>query len=323
MAALAEAGRLDPKRWEAPALLAGLTGDGSNYDVAAKFLEIAAPNASDEAVHSALERALRAARRELSYAAARASAEAASDRGDHKKAAELYEAAWTAIPARAANGMDAAADWLVEDDTAHAPAALLPLKQSGDSSLAGLAAKMLDEMKAVEPAAAQPAPETAAFFGDPGSAEPPRSQELLPRVDARAMEILARPLPRMVEDADPVVLLAALAADRADGSPLVPLPQLPQPEISSDHPWSELQTPRVASVAPSIAERPRQSAELAGNSRNRRLLLAVGTQPAGASVFVEGSAEPLCQTPCDIQAAAGSYDLRLARALKISSPACV
>ena len=47
--ALAELGAIDPLRWEAPALLAGLNGDGRGYETAAKFLEIAVRNAREPA----------------------------------------------------------------------------------------------------------------------------------------------------------------------------------------------------------------------------------------------------------------------------------
>jgi hypothetical protein len=41
MAALAEVGRIDLKRWEAPALLGGLNGDSRGYNVSVKFLPVA------------------------------------------------------------------------------------------------------------------------------------------------------------------------------------------------------------------------------------------------------------------------------------------
>ncbi len=37
--ALGDLGRIDPKRWETLAMLAGLNGDGRGYETAAKFLE--------------------------------------------------------------------------------------------------------------------------------------------------------------------------------------------------------------------------------------------------------------------------------------------
>src|SRR5579872_3193900 len=132
MAALAEVGRIDPKRWEAPALLAGLNGNGHSYDVAVKFLEIAIANATDPTIKARLEKAQHAAKRELRYVAARAEADAAEDRGELEKAAGLYETAWTTIPARASNGMEAASVWLLRDDTSRAATLLVRLKDSGN-----------------------------------------------------------------------------------------------------------------------------------------------------------------------------------------------
>jgi tetratricopeptide (TPR) repeat protein len=309
MAALAEVGRLDPKRWEVPAMLAGLAGEGSGYESAMKFLEITISNAPQGDVRTALERALRAAQRELKYDAARASAEAACDRGEYGKAAELYETAWAAIPARTSNGMEAAADWLADDDTKHAAALLLRLKQSGDTNLAAAAGRMIEEIKGIEPAAGQAAPDASAFFGDPGFAEPPHIQDLLPRVDTASFEVLSRPLPRMVSDSEPVVLLAALDANRAEGAPPIPLPQLPAPRIAGDHPWAELRAPKMPAAVPVKAEPQRQTAEIPGNARSRRLL-SVTTEPTGASIFFE--AEPVCVSPCDIQAPTGPHELRVA-----------
>lgn len=311
MAALAEVGRLDPKRWEAPAMLAGLACEGSGYEVAAKFLEIAISNAPQGDIHTSLERAQHAAQRELKYDAARASAEAAADRGEYGKAAELYETAWAAIPARTSSGMEAAADWLADNDTKHAAALLLRLKQSGDTSLAAAAGRMIEEIKSIEPAATQAASDPSAFFDEPGFAEPPYIQDMLPRLDMASFEVLSRPLPRMVSDSEPVALLAALDASRAEGAPPVPLPQLSPPRIAGDHPWAEMRAPRASAAAPIKAEPQRQTAEIPGNPRNRRLL-SVTTEPAGASILFEG--EPVCVSPCDIHAPTGPHELRFALA---------
>jgi PEGA domain len=168
---------------------------------------------------------------------------------------------------------------------------------------------MIEEIKSIEPAAGQSAPDSSAFFGDSGSAEPPYIQDLLPRVDMASFEVLSRPLPRMVSDSEPIVLLAALDASRSEDAPPVPLPQLPPPRIAGDHPWAELRAPRAPSAPPVKAEPQRQTAEIPGNPRTRRLL-SVTTEPAGASIFFEG--EPVCVSPCDIQAPTGPHELRFA-----------
>jgi hypothetical protein len=121
------------------------------------------------------------------------------------------------------------------------------------------------------------------------------------------MEVLTRPLPRLLDDPEPAVLLAALAADRVAGAPPVLLPVLPPARIVGDQPWIELQALRPP--VPKPVERSRQSVELSGDLRNRRIL-SVTTQPAGAQIFVEDAKDPVCQSPCDIQVASGSYEIR-------------
>src|SRR5262249_39120958 len=76
IAALVELGRIDPKRWEAPALLAGINGDGMTYPAASKFLEIAMSNAGGSTIRQSLEPARKAVEREVAYSSARASGEA-------------------------------------------------------------------------------------------------------------------------------------------------------------------------------------------------------------------------------------------------------
>ena len=101
----------------------------------------------------------------------------------------------------------AAADWLADNDTRqHAAALLLRLKQSGDTSLAAAAGRMIEEIKSIEPAAGQRLIQPA-FFGDPGFAEPPHIQDLLPRADTASFEVLSRPLPRMVSDSEPIAAI--------------------------------------------------------------------------------------------------------------------
>lgn len=247
-AALADVGKVDPKRWEAPALLAGLSGNGRSYDVAARFLDIAVSNATQPAIKERLEKALEAAQRELRYAAARATADAAADRGEYDKAGELYEKTWAVIPARASNGMDAASAWLLHDDTAHAAALLVRLREAGDTEYAGSAVAMLKELEPIEPAAKGASADARDFFRDAGSADPVYIADLLPRIDPSEMELLARPLPKLVSDAEPVVLLSALAANAADAPQSAALPDLPTPRIPGESPWREIDQLRTEPV---------------------------------------------------------------------------
>jgi len=310
---LTEIGRIDPKRWEVPALLAGMNGNGHGYDVAAKFLEIAVANASDPAIKARLEKALHAAERELRYAAAKASADATVDKGEYDKAAELYEAAWTAVPARSSNGMQAAAAWLLHDDTSRAASLLVRLRASGDDEFSAPAAAMLKELEPIEPGAKATSSDAAQFFRDAGPRQPVRISDLVPPVNAGSMEILARPLPTLAQDAEPVVLLAALSMNPADAAQASALPVLAAPRIAGENPWRELLQWR-GTAAPADAtkpqDRPAQTANISPGARTHHAV-QVTSEPPGARVFASTSSDSICQTPCEIQAALGSHTLRV------------
>jgi tetratricopeptide (TPR) repeat protein len=339
MQALAEIGRIDPKRWEAPALMASINGNGQGYDVAARFLEIAVANAADPQIKARLQKALDAAQRELRYDGARAAADAAADRGEFDKAGPLYEKAWVVIPARASNGMEAAAAALLHEDTARASALLVRLRESGDPELSPEAGAMLKQLEPIEPAAKKSgAAEDRDFFRDLGTTEPVILSDMIPAVDTANMEMLARPLPKLVTDPAPVVLLADLAATKncGTGLPACPVageadrpgglshsdqamqapPEPAAPRIAGDNPWREVQqllasAPSQAPVA--AAERAMSTAEIAGTAKVHRSL-EVTSAPAGARIFVGDSLEPACETPCRLQAAIASYTLRISLA---------
>jgi len=313
IATLTEIGRIDPKRWEAPALLAAINGNGHGYDVAAKFLEIAVANATDPAIKARLQKGLHAAERELRYAAARISADATADKGEYDKAAELYEAAWTAIPARSSNGMQAAAAWLLHDDTSRAAGVLVRLRDSGNEEFVVPAVAMLKELEPIEPGAKARSSDAGQFFRDAGPAQPVRISDLVPPVNAGAMEILARPLPALVQDPEPVLLLAALSANPADAAQASALPVLAAPRVAGENPWRELSQLRGA-MAPADPTKPQdhpmQTADISAGARTHRLL-QVMSEPPGARVFASTSSDSICQTPCDIQAGLGSHTLRV------------
>jgi hypothetical protein len=301
--ALAELGRIDPKRWEAPALLAGLNGDGTSYQTASKFLDIAITNSSSP-IRQALESAHRAAERELSYSSTRAAAEAASDQGDYPKSAELYQSAWSGIPARLENGMDAAAALLLSDDTQHACSLLARLRDSKDPEIGPLADAMLKELAAVETAASTAPSDAAKFFQDSGPREPVRIATMIPPIDPRPLELYTRPLPKLVDDPEPVVLLASLAFD---APPSVALPVLSAPSVAGEHPWREASQPsRVENSAPRAV----QTADLSAGSPEARTL-QVTSDPAGARLFVGTTTDPTCETPCNVRVAAAEYAVRV------------
>lgn len=310
-ASLVLVGRIDPGRWEAPALLAGLEGDGTGYDISAQFLTIAVKNTSDAALKARLQTALDAALREVRYSSSRFSAETAAESGKYAEAAELYEAAWSTVPARPVNAMQAASAWLLTDNAARASKVLLRLREGGQDEFVSLASAMLKELESVDAAAKGSAGDVGQFYRDRGSSKQLRIADLIPTVDLAQFEIYGRSLPRLVDDPEPVVLLAALAADRDPAAPASAIPALGAPAIAGDRPWSELKAlwERPVVDLPKAA-RPVQAATLLGNSKVRRMI-TVTSEPDGAKVFSTQSSEPLCETPCSVQATEGKYTLRV------------
>ncbi len=293
--------------------MAGLEGDGTGYDVSAQFLGIAVKNASEPAAKVRLEAALAAADREVRYASARFSAETAAEGGKYGEAADSYESAWKVVPARAVNGMQAACARLLADDSVQASALLLRLQNGGDPEFTSLASAMLKELAAVEPAAKATAGDGSAFYSDRGSSQPPRIADMVPRVDRTAFEIYGRPLPRLADDREKVVLLASLAVDAGASAPAAP-PALGAPAIAGEHPWSEIQTVRDrSSAAPAQQARPLQAADLGHNARIRRVI-TVTSDPPGAKVLSNDLPDPLCETPCSVQVAEGKLALRVSLA---------
>lgn len=310
---LAELGRIDPHRWEAPALLAGLQGDSSGYEVSASFLDIAVKNAGDPAVKASLEKAKLAADREVRYASARLSGDIAAENGKYSQAATEYESAWSVVPARAVNAMDAASASLLNDDTAHAAALLARLRTSGDAQFGDVAAAMLKELEPIEPAAKASASGAKEFYHDPGTEQPVQIARLIPPIDTASLAIYQQPLPKLVNDPEPVRLLASFVEGAPETNP--PLPALPSPSMAGDHPWSEIQSltaPGSAQAAATTA-RPAETADLASGARVHRSI-QVTTEPAGAQVFVGAGSNPACATPCTLQVGDGTHSVRLSLA---------
>ncbi len=124
------------------------------------------------------------------------------------------------------------------------------------------------------------------------------------------MELLARPLPMLQRDPEPVVMLSSLAADAPEG--VVALPALTEPATTFENAWRDVQSAHQrASAATANPALIVETAELAKSAKLARVL-RVTTEPAGARVALDDRPDPLCQTPCDIRTDAGSYTVRLA-----------
>ena len=250
-----------------------------------------------------METARKAAEREISYASTRAAAEKASDQGDYPKSAELYQSAWSGIPARVENGLDAASALLLCDDTPHAVALLARLRDSKDPEVEAPARAMLKELAAIEPAATSASSDADQFFHEPGPRELIRIAAMIPPVDRKPFEIYTRPLPRLVEDPEPVALLASFMLD---APPSVAPPALTAPSLPGENPWREATQSRIENPAPRAV----QSVDLSAGSSEARSL-QVTSDPAGARLFLATAVDPSCETPCTVRLAAGEYPVRL------------
>jgi hypothetical protein len=167
---------------------------------------------------------------------------------------------------------------------------------------------MLKELEPIEPGAKATGSDAAQFFRDAGSSKPVRIADLIPHVDTTAMEVLARPLPTLLQDPEPVVLLAALSANPAEAAQSAALPVLPASRLPGENPWRELS--QFSDAVPAPAESQPETADLTHGGRTRRLL-QVTTQPAGARIFIGDAPDSLCQSPCTLQVAPGSYSVRV------------
>jgi hypothetical protein len=173
---------------------------------------------------------------------------------------------------------------------------------------------MLKHLEPIEAAAKGSGGSAGEFFRDAGPVEPVRIADLVPVMDKRRMEVLARPLPRMVLDPAPVTLLESFAADRAPSALPPALPAVSPAHLPGDRPWNEVQqfiaASRIPVAAAPAAETSRQSADV-GSGRVKRTL-AIDTTPAGATLYFDGATDPACASPCDVQIAPGIYVVRAA-----------
>lgn len=309
MQRLVEVAKLDPSRWETPALMAVSMGDDRQYDSAARFLKVAATNATDAKIRATLETAATVAEREQSYAAAFNQATQLAGQRQWTPAADSFEAAWHVFPARAASGMQAAVARLMVEDTAAASRLLWRVRATGDPGTAAKAAAMLKELEPVEPEARQAAAATPPLTPEESARrDPAKFATLIPETRTPQMEILGRAPLKFIVDPAPVRLYESLSLDpmvavRAASSPL---PSLPPPVATGDAPMVEVRGLRAAT----IGSGPPESVSRAVAGRVARDV-AVDSTPRRAAVFVDGESTPVCHTPCLIQTSSTAMSLVL------------
>lgn len=302
---LAEVGRIDPNRWEAPALIAKLHAETGAFSQSVQFLQIAHANAAPP-VKESLRKALAVMEREVRYLQLRQQAETAADNGEHAKAAALFENAWSVVPARFENGVEAASALLLANDTAKAAVVLARLVAGRDERTGKAAGSMLKELAAIESTAGQAGAADTAFFHDAGFAEPPMLDGMLPEIDRKPLEILARPLPSLIRDEEAVTLLASLSAAPAEAAQAF-LPALPEPGVAGEQPWREVLVMTSKRIEAAASDVQTESASIAEGRVQKTIV--VRTEPARALVFANGRSDPSCRTPCDLMVDAGTHEI--------------
>ena len=301
---LTEVAKIDPGRWETPALIAGYAGDSGEYETAAKFLAIAIERAGKTEGEPKLREAGVAAQREVGYATKVSLADNQYAAGKWAESAQSYEAAWGIFPGRTTNALQAGTAWLLADNTAGAVTVLSTLSLSTDIVPAQKAQAMLLALKTIEtaPAASSTKP------GTDGSVAT-RISVLLPEVRTPEMTILLREPLRFEQDESPIRTFEALSMDPAIAgrAATTPLPEPASPTLPGTSPMRELAALRQRSTTP--------SAFLQTVSRTTAGMVVrdvrIATSPAGASVFAGEEIQPACVTPCLLQTSSASPKIRL------------
>lgn len=308
MQRLVEIAKLDPSRWETPALMAVAMGDARQYDSAARFLQVAATNAADSTTRTALDGARKVAEREQTYAKAFGDATQLATQGQWKQAADNFEAAWHVFPARAASGMQAAVARLMVDDTMAASQLLWRIRAAGDPEAATKATAMLKALEPVEPVARQPPVSAAASSASDTVREPAGFAALIPETRTPQMAILGRPSLKFTTDPAPIRLYESLSLDPmvAVRAASAPLPSLPPPVVTGDAPMVEVRALSAATVGGG----PTESVSRTTAGRVAREA-AINSVPRRAAVYIDAESTPVCRTPCIIQTSAASMALRL------------
>jgi tetratricopeptide (TPR) repeat protein len=144
--------KVDPSRWEAPAIAGIMQAALGQYDDSAKSLDTASRLASGE-WRSKLVTAADLAREEGQYIRLVREGDEAAVKKNYESAAKLYADAWQASPARVQTGMQSAISFLMADEVSLAVQTLSRLRQVGTPEISDKAGVILKELGAIsEPA---------------------------------------------------------------------------------------------------------------------------------------------------------------------------
>jgi tetratricopeptide (TPR) repeat protein len=140
--------KLDPARWEAPALSGLLLAQLGRYAESTKSLETASHLSVAER-RQQISAAAETARKAAIFSQLRTEAEAKSEQRNYGEAGAAYAKAWEIDPGNTEIGMQAAVTYLMADDADSAAQVLARIRQIAPDGLAERATAMLEQLSIV------------------------------------------------------------------------------------------------------------------------------------------------------------------------------
>jgi tetratricopeptide (TPR) repeat protein len=328
---LKQATRIDPTRWEAPALAGVIHAGIGEFSESAAELEKAA-RLAEKSRAAQFKSAAEIARKESAFLDEVGNADRLSEKQLHDQAAQLYAKAWEESPGHWDAAREAVTEYLLADQTAPAVPLLSLMRDSAPPLFRAKALAMLKELGAIS-ADARRAAERAPSAEQPQPKDPAaRIRELVGQLTNPQMEMAARPGAPLVDDktlitpvddseigsgsSDLMVLstesvFALYQRDLAPAAP--PTGAAPEPVHSEtppeparpEKPPEPAQAVFTAPAAPasSAGSRPRPLAERAAAEQP----VAIRSNPPGATVLLDETVN--CVAPCQPPLAAGRHTL--------------
>jgi tetratricopeptide (TPR) repeat protein len=326
----------DNSRWETQAFAGVMHAKTGDFPAVVKDLEEAARLAPPTRRPS-LQSAAEVARREANFKEQVNSADGLWEKRQYDSAAKMYAKAWEDSPGHLDIEMEAATGFLLADQVPLAVDALVQLHNSRSDELSAKAAAMLKELGSIsEVAQGEAARERTVPAGEQSGEAADRIARLVGQVTTPQMELAAKPNPSLIpdntfilpvpdedltaghndssllstqsvfalyqRDLPAVTAPPPVAAPAADAPPASPGAAAPVDRVAFPH---TLPPPGPLSV-PSPAEA--RAAE-SGTSAAEGRLVAVNSDPAGATVVFDKSPSLSCTTPCRLPLAPGRHTL--------------
>lgn len=341
----AKLARIDPARWEGPALTGILQAGLGHYPDSFSALQQAVGLAPAER-RPQLQSAAEVAHREASFLEAVNKAAEAWDKQQYDAAAKSYASAWENNPGDAKVGMQAATGYLLADQVPQAVQILSTLRGSAPDDTRPKVTAMLKELGAVSDEAkraADRAPEGAGSQAAPaGGADQIRT--LVGQLTTAQMEMAARPSPALVDDKTNIVPVAddELTSARSDllllstesvftvyqrsaapaaapgGVPAIPesvspaatpIPAAAPPPLSAPPAAADRPAPIQRLAEPPAPLAPARQPVAAAAAKGSERMVEVASTPAGSLVVFDNNPAVTCVAPCQIGLTPGRHTL--------------